>query len=124
MLCKSIDWFLYDRDLRHKRVKSNHTKTTFKIFHNNIGKSRYVNNYLLECDLCEIQYVGRTDILLQGQDLINNVMFTLIEMLTNKKQVMTENIKETLMKPSGLNQKLNQIPDMQFLTFNYSFNTA
>ena len=21
MLCKPVDWFLYDRDLRHKRVK-------------------------------------------------------------------------------------------------------
>ena len=24
LLCKSIDWFLYDRDLRHERVKDTH----------------------------------------------------------------------------------------------------
>ena len=26
LLCKSIDWFLYDRDLRHERVKFSSSK--------------------------------------------------------------------------------------------------
>ena len=39
-LCKSMDWFLYDRDLRHKRVKhtSNETRNELTIY---VGKLQY-----------------------------------------------------------------------------------
>ena len=31
LLCKSMDWFLYDRDLRHERVKTLFTHHTLKV---------------------------------------------------------------------------------------------
>ena len=39
---------------------SQQTKENFKIFHNVNCKSKYVI-YLLECQICKIQYVGKTE---------------------------------------------------------------
>ena len=38
MLCKSMDWFLYDRNLRHKRLNQYFMKNEFleEVLHNEI----------------------------------------------------------------------------------------
>ena len=43
-----------------KTFKSNQTNKTFKIFHQVKGKSSFVI-YLLECYICNIQYVGKSE---------------------------------------------------------------
>ena len=89
--------------------KSNQTNRVFKIFHNINCKSTFLI-YSLECNICNIQYVGKSEttfnirlnnhrkdvkdpnalpadkhFTLPGHDFNKNAKFTLIEKLTNTK---------------------------------------
>ena len=100
--------------------KSNQTICVFKIFHNINCKSIFLI-YLLECNICNIQYVGKSDttfniclnnhikdvkdpnalpadkhFTLPRHDFNKNAKFTLIEKLTNTNKVATETQKERL----------------------------
>ena len=100
--------------------KSNQTNRVFKIFHNINCKSTFLI-YLLECNICNIQYVGKSEttfnirlnnhkkdvkdpnavpadkhFTLPGHDFNKNAKFTLIEKLTNTNKVATETLKERL----------------------------
>ena len=100
--------------------KSNQTNRVVKIFHNINCKSTFLI-YLLECNLCNIQYVGKSEttfnirlnnhrkdvkdpndlpadkhFTLQGHDFNKNAKFSLIEKFTNTNKVATETLKERL----------------------------
>ena len=103
--------------------KSNQTNRIFKIFHNINCKSTFLI-YLLECNICNIHYVGKSETMfniclnnhrkmdpnakdpnalpadkhftLPGHDFNKNAKFTLIEKLTNTNKVATETLKERL----------------------------
>ena len=113
--------------------KSNQTNRVFKIFHNINCKSKFLIS-LLECNICNIQYVGKSEttfnirlnnhrkdvkdpntlpadkhFTLPGHDFNKNVKFTLIEKLT-KQTKNRENfwiVKLRTLTPTGLNQELN-----------------
>ena len=100
--------------------KSNQTNRVFKIFHNINCKSTFLI-YLLECNICNIQDVGKSEttfnirlnnhrkdvkdpnplpadkhFTLLGHDFNKNAKFTLIEKLTNTNKVATETLRERL----------------------------
>ena len=100
--------------------KSHQTNRVFKIFHN-INCKRTFLIYLLECNTCNIQYVGKSEttfnirlndhrkdvkdpnalpadkhFTLPGHDFNKNARFILIEKLTNTNKVATETLKERL----------------------------
>ena len=100
--------------------KSNQTNRIFKIFHNINCKSTFLI-YLLECNICNIQYVGKSEttfnirlnnhrkdvkdpnalpadkhFTLPGHDFNRNAKFTLIEKLTNTNKGAIETLKERL----------------------------
>ena len=87
------------------------TKETFDIYHDVNCKSKYVI-YLLECKLCKVQYVGKSETAFNirlnnhrkdiknpnaipickhfnepGHDFTNHAKFTVIEQLRNTKNV-------------------------------------
>ena len=100
--------------------KGNQTNRILKIFHNINCKSTFLI-YLLECNICNIQYVGKSEttfsirlnnhrkdvkdpnalpadkhFTLPGHDFNKNAKFTLIEKLTSTNKVATETLKERL----------------------------
>ena len=100
--------------------KSNQTNRVFKIFHNINCKSTFLI-YLLECNICNTQYVGKSEatfnirfnnhrkdvkdpnalpadkpFTLPGHYFNKNAKFTLIEKLTNTSKVATEILKERI----------------------------
>ena len=100
--------------------ESNQTNRVFKIFHNINCISTFLI-YLLECNICNIQYVGKSEttfnihlnnhrkdvkdssalpvdkhFTLPGHDFNKNAKLTLIEKLTNTNKVATETLKERL----------------------------
>ena len=93
--------------------KSNQTNRVFKILHNINCKSTFLI-YLLECNLCRIQYVSKSEttfrkdvkdpnalpadkhFTLPEHDFNKNAKLTLIEKLTNTNKVATETLKERL----------------------------
>ena len=100
--------------------KSNQTNRVFKIFHIIDCKSTFLI-YLLECNICNIQYVDKSEttfnirlnnhrkdvkdpnalpadkhFTLPGHDFNKNAKFTLIEKLTNTNKVATETLRERL----------------------------
>ena len=124
--CKSSPCLSNTRALCCKQVvsitsfKSNQTNRVFKIFHNINCKSTFLI-YLLECNICNIQYVGKSEttcnirlnnhrkdvkdpkalladkyFILPGNDFNKNAKFTLIEKLTHTNKVATETLQERL----------------------------
>ena len=100
--------------------KSNETNRAFKIFHNINCKSTFLI-YLLECNICNIQYLGKSEttfnirfnnhrkdvkdpnalpadknLTLPGHDFNKDSKFTYIEKLTNTNKVATKTLKERL----------------------------
>ena len=100
--------------------KSNQTNCVFKIFHDINCKSTFLI-YLLACNICNIQYVGKSEttfnirlnnhrkdvkdsnalpadkhFTLPGNDFNKNARFTLIEKLANTNKVVTETLRERL----------------------------
>ena len=100
--------------------KSNQTNCVFKIFHIISCKSTFLI-YLLECTICNNQYVGKREttfnirlnnhrkdvkdpnalpadkhFTLPGHDFNKNAKFSLIEKITNTNKVATETLKERL----------------------------
>ena len=100
--------------------KRNQTNRVFKIFHNINCKSTFLI-YLLECNICNIQYVGKSEATFNihlnnrrkdvkdpnalpagkhftspGHDFNKNAKFTLTEKLTNTNKVATETLRERL----------------------------
>ena len=103
-----------------RSFKSNQTNRVFKIFHNINCKSTFLI-YLLECNICNTQYVGKSEatfnirfnnhrkdvkdpnalpadkpFTLPGHYFNKNAKFTLIEKLTNTSKVATEILKERI----------------------------
>ena len=99
--------------------KSNQTNCVFKIFHNINCKSTFLI-YLLECNICNIEYVGKSEttfnirlnnhikdgkdpnalpadkhFTLPGHEFNKNAKFTLTK-FTNTNKVATETLKERL----------------------------
>ena len=123
---KSSHFVSNTRTLCYKQVvsttsfKSNQTNRVFKIFHNINCKSTFLI-YLHECNICNIQYVGKIETTLNiplnnhrkdvkdqnalpvdkhftlpGHHFNKNAKFTLIEKLTNRNKVANETLKEKL----------------------------
>ena len=107
---------------------------TFKIYHRVNCKSSFVI-YLLECYICNIQYVGKSETLFNirpnaiptfkhfnrnNHDFNNHRKIIIVEQLRNIRTASTETLKEKLKQPEniwimkleilaplGLNQDLN-----------------
>ena len=147
--------------IKTEHFKSSQTNRTFRIFQKAICKSNFII-YILECELCKIQYVGKAETTFniwlnnhrkdvkdpkailedkhfsQTEHILNlHAKFIIIEQLQGLEKTSNEILKERLktqetfwikklkiLTPSGLNQDLSWIQEMQFISSKFSFYTA
>ena len=86
LLCISVDWFLYDRDLRHERIKSLRKFTTIR------SKTLFQGNYFswkgsLKMTLCEIFLLTSSEIRWKLWKNADSVLSKMLAKLSTKYQI-------------------------------------